>query len=480
MQQSKRRPRRAIARVDVAASLAFRVAPRALRPAIEQLRLDARSVFDGLSGVREPSWSSPSRPPLAPVPLHEIDPVHELLPRALRRPYSVMRRDVETIARELRGHRAPATIARPRPSARAVEAPSPADRGGPIARRARVARLVRETPDAVTIELALEDGAPLAFEPGQFLTLHLPIDGEIVRRAYSLSCARGEGRVAVTCKRVEGGRASSFVSERLREGDALEVHGPSGTFVAGRAQRPRHLVLVAGGSGITPCWSIARSVLADEPGARVTLVYGNRSERDVIFRDAIDALARREGARLRVVHVLSAPEGDHEGSRGVLDEETFGAIARELGLESRGPGEIGPPSYFVCGPAAMMDAVRGALRALGVAPERIREERFQTPGERHAALPSAPQLVTVRRRAGGAERSFEVAPGATVLDAARARGVALPFSCAIGGCAACKCRVIEGEIAMDEPSCLTAEERAAGWVLTCVGHPTRETTLEVP
>lgn len=456
-----RRPVRRVDGIDVAASLLARLAPRALAPRIDQLRLDARSVLDDLRGVREPSFSTPSSPPIRPPALREIDPVLALVPRPLRGSFRAIRRDLSSLARDLRGERTPPTIAR---APRAASVPPGAI---PIApRRARVVKIDRETDEAVSITLEPLDARPIAFEAGQFLTLHLAIDGEIVKRAYSLSSAPSDRLARITCKRIPGGRASSFLTERLREGHELEILGPSGSFVVPAGAR--QIVLVAGGSGITPCWSIARAVLARDPGAEVTLIYGNRSERDVIFADAIEALAATHRDRFRVLHVLSRPERAHAGPRGALDGATFDAIDLE----------VSRAEIFVCGPAAMMDAVRDALLARGVARARIHEERFQSPSQARARLPREEQLVTVRR--DGRERTIRVAPDRTLLEAASDAGVALPFSCAIGGCAACKCRVIEGAIEMDEPNCLSPEERAQGWALSCVGRPSCATIVEVP
>jgi ferredoxin-NADP reductase len=471
MQHRAPRPLRSVGGIEVAASLLARLSPRTLRGAIDRLRHDARSVLDGLRGVREPSWSSRARPPIAPRPLLEIDPVFELLPRPLKRPYATVRRDLESLARDLRGER------RSRGHRRSAPRPMPAPAPSPLApRRMRIDAKIWETPDAVTLRLApVDGGASPAFEPGQFLTLELVIEGRTFRRAYSISSSPLDGVIAITCKRIENGKVSTHVVERLREGDVVTVHGPSGGFVPRPATGPRRLVLVAGGSGITPCWSIARTVLAREPDARITLIYGNRSERDVIFGAAIDALAAAE-PRLRVVHVLAEPARAGGAIRGVLDAPTFARIAAELHLERE------PSEYFVCGPAPMMEAVRAALRARGVPAERIREERFQSPPDpdaaRRAARGGAPQLVTVRCR--GVEHAITVPPGRTVLEAALASGVSLPFSCAIGGCGACKCRVVSGSVAMDDPNCLSPQERTEGWVLTCVGRPLGPTRLEVP
>jgi ferredoxin-NADP reductase len=462
MSRAQHRHRR-IGGIDVAASLIARVAPRLLHPAIERLRLDARSLLDDLIGVREPSFSTRAEPPARPRPLRDIDPVLELLPRPFKRPYSTLRRDLESIARDLRGERPRPTVRRPERSApRSIPPPTFAPR------RVRAVEIVRETADAVTIVLEADDGAPIAFEAGQFLTLHVAIDGRTWKRAYSISTSPLDGRCAITCKRVRGGKVSTFLVEALEEGAALEILGPSGSFAAPPAtpEGGRPLFLVAGGSGITPCWSILRTVLATDRDREVTLVYGNRSEEDVIFGAGIDALAARE-PRFRVVHVLSEPRRA-EAIPGILDRATIGALP----LDPDG-------DYLVCGPAAMMDAARDALLSCGVPPSRIREERFQSLGENGAALAAmAPQLVTLVRR--GAERAITVPAGRTILEAAIANGVELPFSCAIGGCAACKCRVVDGTVALEEPSCLTPEERAAGWTLTCVGRPLAPTKLEVP
>lgn len=465
MQPSK--PYRRIGSVDVAASALARLAPRSLRPAIDQARLDARSVIDGVLGHAPPSFSSSESPMPVPRPLMDIDPVYEVLPRGLGERYKTLRRDVAMITRELRGER-PSPVIERRPVSRHPSRNAPA----PVIarRRLRVATITRETPDAVTITLEPEGGEAVVFRAGQFLTFHVHAGGAELRRAYSLCTSPLDGKLAVTVKRIEGGRVSAYMNEQLAIGDTLEVLGPSGTFCAPRdASR---IVLWAGGSGITPIWSIAQTALRRDPLARVTLVYGNRAEGDIIFRTAIDALADRD-PRLEVTHVLAQPSDAWNGRRGMLDRASVASILGEL-------EDAAGAHHFVCGPAGMMDAVREELLSRGVPRERLHEERFQSPADRGAPaseLPAEPQLVTLRR--GGISAEVRVARTQTVLEAATAAGFPLPFSCAMGGCAACRCKVKDGEIRMDEPNCLTEAEKAEGWVLTCVGHPTRATSLEV-
>jgi ferredoxin-NADP reductase len=339
-----------------------------------------------------------------------------------------------------------------------------------------VVRVIDETADARTFELADVTGAPITFAAGQFLTLHVEVEGRRYRRAYSLSSSPdGGGTARITVKRVVDGRVSRHLVEHLRAGDLVTAHGPSGAFVAPPARGPRHLVLFAGGSGITPIASITRDVLRSEPSTRLTLVYGNRSEADVIFREELEALARQP--RLRVVHVLSEPRTDAPCVRGVPDRGTVSRLVDDLALLERSEDED-PPLFFVCGPAPMMTEVRSALEARGVPRERILEERFLSPADPGSVRVAAgPQLVNVRL--GGATHAVTVAPGKTVLEAALAQGVAMPFSCQMGGCGACKCKRVGGDLVMDEPNCLSEEEKAGAVVLACVARPLGPCAVEV-
>jgi len=338
-------------------------------------------------------------------------------------------------------------------------------------RSMRVARVVRETHDAVT--LALEDvtGAPVPFAAGQFFTLFVPLPGgEIAKRAYSSSSSPLHG-VSVTVKRVHGGRVSTHLVERARAGDVLDVLGPSGGFTPSPAGGPRRILLVGGGSGITPLMSIARTLLETEPQTRVALVYGNYALGDVIFRDALDAMVDEHAGRFVVRHVLERPGEGWTGGAGRLDGE---ALARELAL--LGEDARAASDCFLCGPDPMMRAARVCLEARGVAPASIHEERFVS-AHAPSGPASGPQPVVVWRK--GAERRFVVPAGRTVLESALDAGVAMPFSCTVGGCGACRVRVVDGDVAMDEPNCLSPEERASGHVLACSARPRGPCTLEV-
>jgi ferredoxin-NADP reductase len=466
--------RRRARTIDVAASALAHLLPSPLARVVDRARLDAASLVDGLSGRRSPSFSTREAPIVPPVALAAIDPVYELLPGPLARRYASLARDVRTVTRELRGHRSSPVV--PRPARRIITRDEPVV---PRRRTLTIQSLAHETRDALAITLADPSGAPVLFTPGQFLTLHLTIDGRALRRAYSIASTPSDGgAVTIVVKQIDNGLVSRHLHRTLRVGDTLETTGPSGSFVVPAATAPRHLVLFAGGSGITPIFSILRTALEAEPGARATLVLGNRRVSDVIFHARLDALAATHGARLRIVHVLEEP-APHAHRIGRPDAATITALVGELALRERLPGEDAP-LFFVCGPTAMMASVRSALREAGIDDARIREERFLSPADpaaRASDLPTTPQPVTVRRR--GALRTFVQQPGETILEAAHRTGTELPSSCTMGGCGACRCRAVSGEVHVDEPSCLTDAERAEGYVLTCVGRARGPVTLEV-
>jgi len=462
------RTARPVTALDAAAAALASVAPRPVARVLDQARLDAHALGAALFGERPPSFSTPQQPPLRAPSLAEIDPLLFALPRGLRPAYRTLRGDLGMLARELRGERAPAVVPRP-------VAPRPAIEVRP--RPVQLVEVIRETEDARTLVLKEASGADIAFTPGQFLTLHVVIDGRVHKRAYSLSRAPQHG-AAITVKRIAGGLVSGHLVAHAAAGDVLSVLGPSGSFVAGPASVPRHLVGYAGGSGITPLAAIVEHVLLTEPGTRVTLIHGSRSAGEAIFRARLRRLQSEHGARFTLIEVLEQPSD--EALAGRPDEALVERLVEERALDARLPGEL-PVHHFLCGPRPMMDAVRAVLLRRGVEPARIHEERFQSPGAAPSgARPLPSSAVPVRLRIKGQEREVQVGPGKTVLEAALAAGVALPFSCAMGGCAACACSVVSGEVQLDEPNCLTEAERAAGKTLTCVGRPLGPVTLEVP
>jgi ring-1,2-phenylacetyl-CoA epoxidase subunit PaaE len=432
-------------------------------------------------------------------------------------PSAAWRRDLRAIVDGLRGVTPPSF--RPRRPRRsdvllaAAKVPSPAS-GGDASRVLKprslvVSKIQRETPDAVTIFLRDPAGAAMPFSAGQFLTLLISPPGHVgppLRRAYSIctppldAAGQPATTLAITCKRVAGGVVSSYLNEGLAEGAVLPVLGPSGNFTPEpRADRARHLVLIGGGSGITPLMSIVGSVLQSEPDSQITLLYGNRGLGDVIFYDTLSGLAAAHPGRLHLRHVLSEPPADWRGGQGLLDRRTLLAELASLSLlpsvpSLAIPGQVDSPGapqlpreYYLCGPAPMMEAARQVLTAAGVPDSQIWEERFASlhdttfapaPASREVAL----RLELRRLGAGPAAASASTAvvrPGETLLEAGLATGAELPFSCAMGGCGACKGKLLSGQVRMPEPNCLTPAERAAGYVLPCIAQPCGDVAVAI-
>jgi len=335
-------------------------------------------------------------------------------------------------------------------------------------REVRVARVVRETDDAVTLVFAPERGEPISFLSGQYLQVECELEDGPLWRAYSLCSAPHSGELAVTVKRIEGGRGSSFLHQTAAVGQRLRVRGPSGAFVLPAAMGGRHVLLIAGGSGITPMMSHTLHVLEREPDSRVTLLYGNRAERDVIFRAALAELVAKHEGRLVLRHVLSEPGGELVAGQGLLDEATALRELRALGL-----GNAAPHVCMICGPTPMMSAARSALIALGVPEGHILEERFSN-GAIDAE--AGEQQVHLLLRDG--TKTLSVAPGETILEASQRARLLLDFSCGSGDCGTCVMRMREGSVTMPEPNYLSAEERARGLVLPCIARPTATCTLE--
>ncbi|WP_265570328.1 ferredoxin--NADP reductase [Sphingomicrobium nitratireducens] len=341
-----------------------------------------------------------------------------------------------------------------------------------------VAEKVAETDEANSVSFLVPDelAEKFRFRAGQHLTLKADIDGEEVRRNYSLCVAPHEGALKVTVKRIAGGVFSNWVGDHLDVGDAIEVMPPHGSFTYDFAPDapPRHYVGFAGGSGITPVMSLIRTALSVEPHARFTLFYGNRDSSSVIFLDALSDLKDRYMGRFELFHFLSDEAGDIDLFNGMLDRETCDAVIEEL---VHAPKEV--DAYFICGPGPMMDAAEAALKDAGVAEDRIHIERF-TAGRPSAA--EAAQMQQAKEEASGTTmwvnldgraRKVEF-NGDNILDSAREAGLPAPFACKAGVCATCRAKVTEGEVEMGARYGLTDEEIAAGYVLTCQSVPKGE------
>jgi ring-1,2-phenylacetyl-CoA epoxidase subunit PaaE len=337
-----------------------------------------------------------------------------------------------------------------------------------------VADIRRETKDSVSIALAVPDAlkAAFAFAPGQYLTLRARVDGEEIRRSYSICSAPEDGELRIGVKRVRGGAFSRLANENLKPGDVIEAMPPEGRFTPAPAAAGRHVLLIAAGSGITPVLSIARHVLAGEPASRATLIYGNQTSASVMFAETIEDLKNRHLGRFAVTHVLSREAQDIALLSGRIDGAKLRALAR--GVVDLGTVD----EAFLCGPQGMVDEARAALAALGVAPERIRSELFTAaaPRANHRPLDeaeAAESLARVTVTLDGKRHAFDLLKGdADLIEAGERNGIDIPFSCRGGMCCTCRCRVEAGAAAMAVNYSLEEWELKAGFVLACQARPT--------
>ena len=337
-----------------------------------------------------------------------------------------------------------------------------------------VREIVPETAEANSIRFeippALRDA--FAFKAGQHLTLRATIKGEEVRRNYSLCTAPAESDWMVTVKRIGGGLFSNWVGDALKAGDTVEVMVPHGSFTTEfSAANKRHLVGIAGGSGITPVMSLIKTLLREEPHSRFTLLYGNRDSSSVIFLEALAGLKDKHLGRLEIYHFLDAEEQDIELFNGMLSRERL-----EEAISALVPDAAQVEGWFICGPGPMMDAAEGALLDRNVPKERIHIERFtadrppQAVAQEMAQLQTQAEGVTVAVTLDGRTRRVPFTAG-NILDSARAAGMPAPFACKAGVCATCRAKVTRGKVEMAVHYGLTDEEVAEGYVLTCQSVP---------
>lgn len=325
----------------------------------------------------------------------------------------------------------------------------------------RVAQVVEETADARSLVFEVPPSLAEAFRyrPGQFLTLRVPHGDDWLPRCYSLSSTPLlEEPLRVTIKRVADGRASNWLCDQLRAGDSLQVLPPAGVFVPKRLEGD--LLLFGGGSGITPVLSILRSALLAGTG-RILLIYANRDEASVIFRDELRELARAHPGRLQVVHWLDSIQG-------IPCAEQLAELARPFVRAEA----------FICGPGPFMDTAVSALKVLGMPGPSIHVERFVSlPGEgeiQPMAASEAASAAAVTVELDGEQHQLECEAGETLLAAMERVGLKPPSACRVGGCASCMCTLENGQVELLINDALDPSELEEGWILTCQAVPTSD------
>lgn len=349
-----------------------------------------------------------------------------------------------------------------------------------------VAAVRLETANAVAVTLRVPEDhrAAFRFKPGQFLNVRANIDGADVQRSYSICSDPAVPELLIAIKRLPGGQFSTWANTALRSGMVLEARPPQGRFTLPSSVESdatsQHILLLAAGAGITPVISILRHGLEHMPKARFTLVFGNRTVDDIMFRAELESLKDRFVDRLSLIHVLSRTEQpDTPFLEGRIDAGKIARVAERL------IGSTGIAHAYVCGPGDMIKDARSALVTLGLARDQVHQEFFAPAGGPRGTVPvqaTAPatpdaglssagetEVVAVL---DGARRSFRARPGESVIDAALRAGLRVPYACKGGMCCTCRAKLVEGTAEMRVNYSLELWELERGFLLTCQAIPT--------
>jgi len=346
-----------------------------------------------------------------------------------------------------------------------------------------VKNIISETKDAISIVFAHPQEGKISYKPGQFLTLIIPIQGKEVRRAYSLCTSPfTDGDLAVTVKRVDQGLMSNWLPDNLKTGSHVKIMEPMGQFTTEyNAGGKRHVIMFAGGSGITPLMSIIKSILSQEADSICSLIYCNRDENSIIFKSALETMEINDEGRLHVIHVLDNAPMKWQGYSGLLNHEMLTKL-----FERIPDWGIAKTTYLMCGPEGMMKNVESLLRVRNIPMEKVFKESFvqgiidkETKPE-PAVSQQEQKTREVTIRYDGQEFKVMVPPDKAILETALDQGIDLPYSCQSGLCTACRGKCLSGQVRLDEEEGLSQSERAEGYVLTCVGHPmTDDVVIEI-
>jgi len=345
-----------------------------------------------------------------------------------------------------------------------------------------VSDIRRETRDAIvlTLDVPEEHKDAFRFSQGQYLTLRANIDGDEVRRSYSICAATTDAQLRIGIKKVAGGLFSNWASEKLAPGQVIEAMPPMGNFfVPLEATLKRHFVGFAAGSGITPLLSIVKTTLKAEPHSTFTLFYGNRASSSIMFREELEDLKNEHLDRFSLIHVLSREQQDIDLFNGRLNKEKCDQLLDHWIDVST------IDTAFICGPQDMMLGVAQSLEEHGLDKRQIKFELFAT------STPSRRQRRTEEAKAedrknlceatviiDGRARTFSFEKGtASVLDAATGEGLELPYACKGGVCSTCRAMLVEGEVDMDANFALEDYEVARGYILTCQSYPVTDKIL---
>lgn len=349
-----------------------------------------------------------------------------------------------------------------------------------------VKKVVRETADAVSLFFDVPNNLKenFKFVQGQHLTFKFNLGGAEQRRAYSICTSPFENELAVTVKKVPKGVVSTHICDKIQVGNTIETMPPSGRFFTPLSTTARKdYYLFGAGSGITPMMSILKSILEGEPMSRVHLLYSNRNEDSIIYKQELSNLQHKYEEQLVVEHILSQPKKEKAGGLSGLFSKGKTSWTGKVGRIDKSqvatflkenPTRAKEAEYFVCGPAGMIDATNAGLTALNIDKKHIHIEHFNNIGVAEDPSVSASTIdgAAVKATLNGKTHSFTVPKGQKILDVMMKQKLDPPYSCTSGACSTCMAKVTKGTIKMDACFALDDDEIQAGYVLTCQAHPT--------
>lgn len=334
----------------------------------------------------------------------------------------------------------------------------------------KIQKIDRLTADAVkvTFEVPLLQKEQYLYKHGQYLNLTLDLDGKEVRRSYSI-CSDVDEPLSIGVKKIEDGYVSAYFNDKAKVGDKIEVGTPEGNFTI--AELKGKIVGIAGGSGITPLLSMAKLINRTE-GAEFDLIYGNRNDQSIMFKDELDTLSPE---KIRITHVFS--EQEKEGFlHGMMTEEVMHTVFE------KNPELLKAAGFYICGPEPVILNAKKVLEDKGISTDKIFFELFSTPVNMESTTVSTPStsdfkgISQVTIILDGEQEEFELSTkGDTILEEAESHGIDAPYSCRGGICSSCKAKIMEGTAEMEKNFTLSKEEIEEGYILTCQAHPTSPT-----
>ena len=343
----------------------------------------------------------------------------------------------------------------------------------------KVKEVKKETPDCISVlfEVPEELKPQFQFTQGQSLTMRTSINGEEVRRTYSICSSPLDNQLKVAVKKVDGGIFSIFANENLKSGDKLEVMQPVGKFYTElHSLHKKNYLAFAAGSGITPVLSLIKTTLQTEPQSTFTLIYGNRNRSSIIFFEELEGLKNKFIERFNLIHILSREKTDAALNFGRISIKKLIELEKLVDYKTT-------DEFFICGPEEMIFSVKDFLESAGIDKKKIHFELFTTAGHKKKLTVDSKQLteeygakceITIKLDGRSISFNLPLNSDTAILDAALKQGADLPYACKGGMCCTCKAKLQEGEVMMDVHWGLEDEEVEKGYILTCQSHPKTE------